>query len=234
MTLAAWVCLGTNGYSSGTILSISNSTNNNPLNRIFTGQPSLSVDCQSRGVNAAQNDSSNFIDGVIGTRHFALFEWVHFTGTIFSAGGTQHYINGIYAGKSPFAVSTFAACDRTTIGVLTRTTDGAFFNGFIAHAAIWNIALAPEEIKTLGQDPQFSPRWMHPESLVGYWPLSTNGTDHSGFSNHMTLANTLVGPDPIVSKPVPFADMLATPVTITFLSGWSRQSNLPVIGGGTF
>ncbi len=117
------------------------------------------------------------------------------------------------------------------------------FNGLISHVAIWSATLSAGEISALYHGAL--PNTIRPASIVGYWPL--DGYD--------AVAADL-GPYKLYGVPFGSVNLAASPPLInsyrpprigfptreivgkipapSFISGWARQSNLPVIGGGTY
>lgn len=83
---------------------------------------------------------------------------------------------------------------RTMIGqVLTGLTNTNLTDGQIAHAAIWNAQLSPDEIKMLMDG--ILPPYVKTANLAGYWPLmestsSDDALDYSGNGNTLTQSGT--------------------------------------------
>ncbi len=90
--------------------------------------------------------------------------------------------------------------------------------GFLAHAAMWNVALTVTEIRALSRG--VSPFLIRRASLAGYWPLEEpNGlADRSGNGNAMTVVTGPAAPSPdspfLLERPRAF-----------------RRTNLPVVSG---
>ncbi len=78
-----------------------------------------------------------------------------------------------------------ANLDRTAIGGLRDSTPGDYYDGTLAEFGLWNIALTAGERGALAAG--YSPLFIRPASLVGYWSLSDiNYVDRIG-------ARTFVG-----------------------------------------
>lgn len=91
--------------------------------------------------------------------------WQHAGMASISATSMAVYLAG--AGKGTNGTNVFTnLCTRMRIG--SKSASG-FFNGMIAELAIWNANLADADFASLaaGEAPWF----VHPEALVGYWPL---------------------------------------------------------------
>jgi hypothetical protein len=49
------------------------------------------------------------------------------------------------------------------------STDGIYFDGLVAEAAIWNVALTAADVAMLNKG--YSPMMVRPSALLAYWPL---------------------------------------------------------------
>ncbi len=111
-------------------------------------------------------------------------------GTTFSAGtwnqaaivegaitGDDHrvFLNGGNKATSTTVGVPGGGLNRTNLGCRWSTTRGAFLNGSLAECGIWSVALTDAEIATLGAG--YSPLYVRPESLVGYWPMFARATN---------------------------------------------------------
>ncbi|KKK85173.1 hypothetical protein LCGC14_2775960, partial [marine sediment metagenome] len=96
--------------------------------------------------------------------------WHHACGVFASTTSRSAYLDG--GGKISNTTSitpSAAALDATTIGVLRTNALAEYMSGRIAEVAIWNIALTDGEVAILALG--YSPLFIHPQSLVAYWPL---------------------------------------------------------------
>ncbi len=173
--------------------------------------------------------------------------WAHVAMT--ASGGTHKtYLNGgspfsnAYSGSAPRRLPVVIgawAQDSTTLAAIASG-----FDGTMAHFAAWDVALTASEILSLSQG--MRPSAVRAGSLIGYWPLSGSvpnyEPDLTPYANNGTLSGTVFRPDPpllpnanqiLVTIPAE-GEMPGLFVAPSFISGWSRQSNLPVIGGGPF
>ena len=61
-----------------------------------------------------------------------------------------------------------SSLDKTSIGVLTNDTTQPF-DGEIAEAGIWNVALTAADMAALAKG--MSPKLVRPDALIAYWPI---------------------------------------------------------------
>jgi hypothetical protein len=117
------------------------------------------------------------------------------------------------------------------------------WKGILQDMAIWDEMLSGSEMVALhfGKNPLT----VRPGSLRAYWPLDGYDSPARDLGPYNYSAIRVIGtklqagsrfrnsyrqPN-LVDMPTLFATGVAPP---SFISGWSRQSNLPVIGGGTY
>jgi len=95
--------------------------------------------------------------------------WYHAAGVFAASNSRTGYFNG--TAHTPNTTSiTVAGLDRTIIGMrISGGGIGAYFNGSVAEAGIWNVALDAAEVAALAKG--FSPLLIRPASLIAYWPL---------------------------------------------------------------
>jgi hypothetical protein len=95
--------------------------------------------------------------------------WHHVAGVFAAANSRTAYIDGV-AGTTETTSRTIAGVTGITIGTRYNSgTRGTYFSGRIAQAALYNVALDPEEIAALAAG--VPPLRIRPTALVGYWPL---------------------------------------------------------------
>ncbi len=192
------------------------------------------------------NGKLAFFPGYDGTgaTTLAVNNWYHIAVSIGGVSADQKYwVNGRIDGLS----SSQAFADAGT--VLTFGTDwnsaARAYSGNMADVAIWNDAnLSPGEIQSLYSG--IRPNKIRPRNLAGYWPLYGDQSPEPDLSQ-FRRPGVLTGPSVFALDPPqlqrsvqeilyfpPEGEMPALSIAPSFISGWSRQSNLPVIGGGTF
>lgn len=95
-------------------------------------------------------------------------EWNHALGTFSSNASRSAYLGG--GNKGTNAVSqTPSGINRFAIASLARSTPTNFFDGQLAHLAVWNVALTDDEATMLGLY-RVSPLFVRPSALVWYSP----------------------------------------------------------------
>lgn len=100
---------------------------------------------------------------------------VAFTST---AGTNRLFINGSQVATASFSVDQYESPVFTIGGILYSGSSANNFNGTIAEAGIWNVALTDDEI--LGLARGFTPNQIRPQSLQLYAPLVRNLIDVRG------------------------------------------------------
>ncbi len=172
--------------------------------------------------------------------------WNHFAITYDSSDGLRAFVNGVGSGTAAAngALATGFSTGRITSIGTDIGTAGRFVNGRIVDVAMWGIRLFPSEVTALASGMRANR--IRVGSLLHYVPLSGRvpnyEPDLTPYANNGTLTGTAFYPDPpfipdanriLVTVPAE-REMPTLFVAPSFISGWSRQSNLPVIGGGTF
>jgi hypothetical protein len=140
----------------------------------------------------------------------SLNNWEHACGVWTSATDRAAFLDG--GGKGTETTSrTPTGIDRTSIGRRSDSSPEIPFNGRIAEAAIWSVALSDAEVALLAKG--YSPLFIQPQNLAGYWPLIALGDiqDRVGDLN-MTAFNTpvtAVHPPKIIYPAPPFISYAA-------------------------
>jgi hypothetical protein len=105
----------------------------------------------------------------VSTNLSRLGHWHHACGVFAADADRRVYLDGSSKGTNTTSV-TVVGPDTTAIGMRYGLgTPGGFWDGLIAEAAIWNVALDDGEAALLAQG--YSPLLIRPASLVSYWPL---------------------------------------------------------------
>lgn len=118
------------------------------------------------------------------TTGFSANTWHHACGVWSAADARAAYIDGGSKGTNAVAI-TPTNLDITVLGARARNPYDSFFDGLIAEAGIWNIALTDAEVAILAAG--YSPLLVRPQNLVLYAPLIRDIQDTVG---GLTLANT--------------------------------------------
>ena len=124
-----------------------------------------------RGDEAGDKVEHRFLDSnirAVTSTGATISTWHHACGVAASTTSRAAYIDGGSKGTNA-STHTYATYDRTTISSEQGTSPSRYFNGRIAEAAIWNVALLDAEIDLLAKG--FSPLFFQPQNLVFYAPL---------------------------------------------------------------
>jgi len=180
MTLAAWAKVDT-ASTDQAILSVNQ--NASPNHRIVIYRSAINdVRAQSFGSSNATAITSYAGTGV----------WFHIAGVFSSSSSRVVYSNGVGSAVDA-TTSTINALDEIIIGARRATTGmGLYFNGNIAEAGVWNVALSAAEIASLADGMTCDK--VRPQSLVFYAPLVRDLQDVKGGltitnNNTATVAN---------------------------------------------
>lgn len=114
--------------------------------------------------------------------------WQHAGGTFTSATSRAAYLNGGNKGTQTTS-TTPNTTTRFSVGCLHRSVPSNFFDGQIAHVALWNVALTDGEMAALGAG--LSPLGVRPQSLKRYAPYL--GRDSSDLDIIGRAAFTVTG-----------------------------------------
>lgn len=190
MTWAAWVWHDPTAGAIQVAYCIGGTTGNNA----FVGFKN------SSGWNA--NVVDNVSGGTSGTKSIPdpqRARWIHVASVYTNSGAAcdsqTAYVDGVASAANVVSrTPTVANLDETTIGV--RKLAGAkslYWDGLIADAGLWNIALTGGEVLLLAKN--VSPLTVRRGSLVDSWPLDgRTGTEASiGGTHAMTNSGSTVG-----------------------------------------
>ncbi len=120
---------------------------------------------------------------------FSTATWQHACAVFASATDRRAFINGGSKGTNATSRTPGATPDRTSIGRYGDSTPSNYYDGRIAEAAIWNVALTDNEVQMLAQG--VSPLFVRTASLVSYWPIG-RGSPENSFGGDV-LALTVTG-----------------------------------------
>lgn len=102
-------------------------------------------------------------------------QWYHACAVSANTSSHKIYVNGNEEGSDTTGVMP-SGLDNTTIAALNHNNRSYYFDGRIAEVGIWNAALTDAEVKILAAG--FSPLFVRPQNLVGYWPLVRKTSDN--------------------------------------------------------
>lgn len=140
---------------------------------------------------ATSVSSFNNLDG--GTIADNTTYLVAFTST---AGSNQLFINGSQVATASFSVGQYESPVFTIGGFLYSGSSAQSFNGTIAEAGIWNVALTDAEIASLAAG--FTPGQVRPQSLTFYAPLLRDLIDVRGGRTITNINSATVATHPRV------------------------------------
>lgn len=177
MTMAAWI----NPASLGSTRIIMGGFNSGGAD---TNRFSL-VQSNTNAITATSRQASTgSVATATGT--ISVGTWTHACAVFASSTSRAAYFNGGGKGTNATA-STPASINRTSIGVIDSSTQTNSYDGSIAEAALWNIALSDTDVASLAAGA--SPLTIHPEALVGYWPLiGVNSPENNILSNTSVMS----------------------------------------------
>lgn len=163
LTMACWAKWNTLGTSTMLMTIGDNASTNTLLNRFR-----INKNATNSLVSAAANTTTSGTS--VGGTIAATGTWYHCAGVFTSATSRNVYLDAV-AGTANTTNVTPTSLDDTTIGASTFTgpSVGAYMDGQIAEAGIWNVALTAAEITSLAKG--VSPLMIRPASLISYWPL---------------------------------------------------------------
>lgn len=163
-TLSCWVKPdAVSGGSNKYLLSFGDTGSSTNYAAIFINQSTATLNLVHSSSGAAQVSSGPSISAGV---------WSHAAGLWSSLNSRTSYLNGT-AGTTNTVTKVWPPINNVAIGALRRSTLGAYTDGAIAEAAIYNVALSADEISVLAAG--LSPLLVRPESLVAYWPLFGRG-----------------------------------------------------------
>jgi hypothetical protein len=123
------------------------------------GDPILFQGFDDIGANFAASTSTGF----------SVNTWHHLCAVAASSTSWNVLIDGGSKGTDTTSAAAWTSIDHAAIGVIARSSLGAYMSGRLAEAAIWSAALTDPEVATLAAG--YSPLFVRPASLVAYWPL---------------------------------------------------------------
>ena len=119
--------------------------------------------------------------------------WAQATCIFNASGDRKLYVNGSgneYSNGSNIGATTLTDADIIGLGFGPTAGSNALYKGGMAECGLWNAALTTAEIDSLAAG--FSPLFIQPDKLIGYWPLggtftaATSGADITGARNLAT------------------------------------------------
>jgi len=163
ITMAAWFRPAS--HSAQVMVSISDSAAAN--RRFQLGQTA------GQFVTANHHDNTT-LGQAVGTVVCQDNVWSHGVAGFVSTTSRWSYTNGwsLVTGATNIAGS-MASLNSTDIGYRNNSTPQQYFDGQLAHVAIWNVELTPGEVRALAQG--WLPIYVRPTALLAYYPLAGEG-----------------------------------------------------------
>ena len=118
-------------------------------------------------------------------------DWFHVLGT-WQYGSRALYVNGVSVATETSNIYLDPTAGTTFY--IGRDHSGKYFNGVIAEAAAYSVYLSASDVAPLAAG--FSPLFIQPDKLIGYWPLggtltpATSGIEVTA-SRNLTTTGTL-------------------------------------------
>lgn len=185
---------------------------------MFIGDKDVAADWWVLARNSA-NDRAGFrcrdtasADANSTNGSFPVDTWLHICGVATASNDRDIYVNAGNSGNDNTDLTPDGA-DRVSIGRFGDSSPGSEWDGYIAEAAIWNVALTVSEVGILAKG--FSPLFVRPQSLVAYWPLirDENQDRVGGYDLTAFNAPTIVAHPPVI-YPAPVFVTGKLPITV--------------------
>ena len=183
ITMAAWMYPLQDNVT-GIVLSITD-------HDATTGRWSLRA--QSTGVVSAIKSQDDGTSGnAVSSASYTANAWNHAVAVFSHLSSRTAYVNGGNSGTNTTTITNELGPSATSIGVQRFFSNTDYFNGYIAHAAIWSVALSASEVaKLYNSGIGVDPRSVRPDALVAYWPLINGDGDQDYWGNfHLTASGS--------------------------------------------
>lgn len=133
--------------------------------------PGLSLMVDSTAVIRAQTSSATGNNSAVTTDTYGLQTWHHAAARFAGAASRIAYLDGVPGTEQTTSRATGGALDNLIVGRGPGGTHNPSqpFNGRIAEAAVWDVALDTDEIAALARG--FKPSQIRPDKLLWYLPL---------------------------------------------------------------
>lgn len=144
--------------------------------------------------------------------------WHHACGTWSGVSNRTAYLDGGGKVTNTDAVIAMSNHDRTAIGAARDSSPGAYVDGLIAEAAIWDVTLTDAEVAVLAAG--YAPPFVRPQNLVFYIPLVRNNDEDIVGGLSLTAFNTpTIGTHPRIIYPAAPFMIGQTPTVVFALHG---------------
>jgi len=144
----------------------------------------------------AEHTGASFADTTAG---YTAGTWQHAGGVFNTTASRSAFFMGANKGTNTTAGGTINAYNRVNVACTYNVGSRLqFFNGRIAHCALWNVGLADNEMLMLGAA-RISPLFIRPRNLVFYVPFIREKTDCK--EPHISGVTTFSAPAPYADHP---------------------------------
>lgn len=187
LSMACWIYCTTLPTSHGdeyTLVQISDSSGAGKFDSWY-----IRID-DSSGKNRPQAIMRNgALNNALCSAEISVNTWHHICGVWAATDSGAIYLDGGNKATDSTNVTGITGLDSTQLGrVDLGTFQDDYFDGRMAEAAIWDVALTDEQVAALAAGA--SPMHVSPSAPVGYWPLyasqTGNAIDYSGNGNDLT------------------------------------------------
>lgn len=180
------------------------------------------IDSGTSGVLWARKITTNATAGTLQAN-----VWHALCATFGSNTNRTAYLDGI-AGTTNTGNVSDPAVTRVCVGQRGTSSAANYWEGSVAHAAIWNVALTAQEITALSVY-RWCPLLIRPSSLVAYWPLCFGFDGDLAGGYHLTPTDSptwTAGPQGIVYPRPTWQPAMAAEVAGGFQAAWAAGSNM--------
>ena len=160
-TLAGWMRPGPG--TAYALISIANELSDVDYFELYWYEVTGAASFNARTVAGSQQAITNNGDSTLNV-------WKHLCAVAVASDERYCYLNGDTANRGSNMVSRVPlSLTRTGMGALARGSRTHYWNGSMAHLAVWDVALSGNKIERLAH--RADPRTVRPDNLVEYHPL---------------------------------------------------------------
>ena len=161
-------------------------------------------------------------------------DWAQATCIFNASGDRKLYVNGsgnLYSNGANIGATTLTDADIIGVGYGPTSGSNRLYKGGMAECAIWNASLTTTEIDTLAAG--FSPLFVQPDKLIGYWPLggtltpATSGIEVTASRNLATTGTLTETPHPYQVWPIAHQNIIYPLTPAAIVPGQGHDYALP-------
>ena len=193
LSMACWFWTA-NGDNAKDLMCIGSSTDN--ANYIIRANTNEQIQACTYGGGANGNP--------LAAGNFSLETWNHACGVWEAEDARVAFLNGAVGFQNTNSVTV---PNQDMVGLASyiwHNNFGNYWDGYLAEAAIWNVALSEDEVAVLAAG--YSPLFVRPGSLVAYWPLIRDEDQDKVGGYDLTAYNspTIAAHPPIIYPAQPY------------------------------